>query len=122
MHALKHSPRCNHMKAHGVKRPVDATTLLLVLEAPTLWMTTSLSLLSRQPNVSHHTPFHLTVAVSHVLDIPYTSMSLSQPALLRVKTAATVHTAGSITYVSSSIVRFRPSHNQLAPHEHRKGK
>ena len=37
------------------------------------------------------------------LDIPHTSVSLS-------------------IFVSSSVIRFRPSHNQLAPHEHNKGK
>ena len=102
----------------------------LVPEAPTVWMTTSLSLLSRQPNVSHHPLLHLVEAVSHVLrplaacgrvvpsnlDIPHTSMSLCQPAPLRIQTATSVHTSGSITNVSSSIVRFRPSHNQLTPH------
>ena len=74
--------------------------------------------------------------VSHVLNLlPHVGVScfrtttcqtlpclLCQPALLRAQTAASVHTTGSITYLSGSIVRFRPSHDQLAPHEHNKGK
>ena len=36
--------------------------------------------------------------------------------------AAIAHTSGSSTDVSSSIVRFRRSHNQLTPQEHNKGK
>ena len=82
---------------------------------------------SRQPNVSHHSFLHLIEAVLHVLrplaacgrvvpsnlDIPHTSVSLCQPALLRIQTAASVRASGPITYVSSSVARFRPSHNQL---------
>ena len=56
------------------------------------------------------------LGVSYPRDIPHTSVSLCQPAPLRIQTATSVHTSGSITNVSSSIVRFRPSHNQLTPH------
>ena len=98
-------------------------------------MTTSYSLLSCQANVSHHllppclraglTCLEPLAARGRVvpsnLDIPHTSVSLSQAALLCIQTAATVHISASLTYVSSSIVRFRPSQNQLTPHEHNKG-
>ena len=118
----KHASRRDHMKTHGVKLPNRGHN-----SAPVIRSRAGLGgadrvddhfLFASEPPAQRRPPpplpclraglacLELLAACGRVvpsnLDIPHTSVSWSQAVQLRVQTAASAHTSGSIIYVSSS--------------------